>query len=154
MTPPRPPPLPHSRRTIPAQPLSFGKRSETYRSASQPTRYHQAARAAWVAPIIAVLLGQFIGAGQQGILSGAAIAVATVLVLLLGLTFGIIALVGVRKVGRRGVLIPAVVGIAINGLILLCLSALFLSSMRSAHGHAAATTPVGSNISTISQITI
>jgi hypothetical protein len=36
-----------------------------------------------------------------------------------GLTFGVIALFGIREHGVRGILLPALIGIALNGLLLI-----------------------------------
>ena len=84
----------------------------------------QAARASWVAPIcVAVLDGATHGVRMDysnpwrgPIVLG--VAVLALVLLVFGLTMGILALFGVKRHGREGILAPAVVGICLNGGIL------------------------------------
>lgn len=139
--PPLPPgdrPAPHAPAPRPVMPLNhpYAGYSVPYRSHNRPTFYHQAARASWVAPIVAVVLGVLSsGALRHGDdLAGLVTSFVTGGLILLGLVLGVVALFGVRKYGRHGILIPACVGIAINGLIVLAGSSTFLGRPRPAPG--------------------
>jgi hypothetical protein len=77
--------------------------------------YAQAAKAAWMAPLIAFTLGCCTRGAMRGAPSvGFVIAGFQLLLILAGLGLGIFALTGVRKHGSTGILAPAVVGIVLN----------------------------------------
>lgn len=90
---------------------------------------YQAAKASWLAPLIAFGLGFFVNLTMQGdertnlatkqvvVLVSGALGVAIVLI---GLVFALYALFNVGKYGAKGLVVPAVVGL------LLCAGYLFL----------------------------
>ncbi len=77
----------------------------------------QAARVSWVGFIFALVLGALFR-GFEGSPMGIIILKAVPLLLLLGLGLGFIALFSIRKHGIKGILIPAVLGLILNGLFL------------------------------------
>lgn len=104
---PQPPPLPPASPT--KKPFAF-----------------QAAQASFLAPLISIGIGFFvnvIGSGGHpsplaGIITGSLCS----LLIVLGLLFGIIALFGIRRYGKKGILGRAIAGILINGLLLFFMS--------------------------------
>ena len=64
-----------------------------------------------------------------------------------GLVLGIVALFGIRKHGAKGILAPALVGIVINGLLLLIFITNFLAARARAQRGASTTTPPGAAVS-------
>lgn len=96
--PAQPPPLPPSKR-----PFAF-----------------QAAKTSWLAPILAVGVSVVINGALGRDLPRAASIVGSfcsILFIASGLVFSIVALCGVPRHGKRGILIPAVAGVCINGLL-------------------------------------
>lgn len=120
--PPPPPPAPpySPGYSAPGQPLNYqgapppGYPPYGYVKPSQNFGM-QAAKASWVAPIVAVALNVISNSAMQGRTEKAIIGFASLAIYLIGLVSGIIALSLVRKYGRRGILIPAIVGVCING---------------------------------------
>jgi hypothetical protein len=76
---------------------------------------HQAAKLSWACPIIIFVLLMF----SRQIGARVIIELVALLLIFVGLIFGIIALFGISKHGTKGILAPAIVGIIINGLLLL-----------------------------------
>ena len=76
---------------------------------------HQAAKLSWACPIVVFVLVAF--GGQVG--ARVIIELIALLLIVVGLIFGVIALFGISKHGTKGILAPAIVGIIINGLLLL-----------------------------------
>jgi len=84
----------------------------------------QAATVSWVAPICVFVIDSAltgtIRTGQLDHLHGVgrvltlALAMLAVLLGLFGLVMGIVGLAGVRRHGRKGILVPAIVGICLN----------------------------------------
>ena len=75
----------------------------------------QAAKAAWMAPLIAFTLGCCTrGAIRGAPVVGIVIAGFQLLLILGGLGLGVFALTGVRKHGSSGIMAPAIIGIALN----------------------------------------
>ena len=93
---------------------------------------HQAAKLSWVCPIIAFILVAF--GGQVG--ARVIIELTALLLIIVGLAFGIIALFGISRHGSKGILAPAIVGIIINGLFLLIFVTNFTAARAKAKGHA------------------
>src|SRR5882724_5727220 len=85
---------------------------------------HQAAKLSWVCPIIVFLLLTF---GRQ---AGARVIIEllALLLILVGIVFGVIALFGMRTHGSKGILAPAIVGIIINALLLFIFVTNFLAA--------------------------
>jgi hypothetical protein len=82
------------------------------------------AHLSWACPIVAFLLVVF---GRQ---LGVRVIIGPVGLLLIvaGLIFGVVALFGVSKHGTKGILAPAIVGIILNGLLLLIFVANFMTA--------------------------
>jgi hypothetical protein len=99
---------------------------------SQPTAFaHQAAKLSWVCPIIVFLLLMF---GRQ-VSSPVVLDLIALLIIVVGLIFGVIALFGISKHGRKGILAPAIVGIIINGLLLFIFVTNFMAARARAQQH-------------------
>ena len=81
---------------------------------------HRCAKAAWVAPLIAMFLSYMSiairGAGADGRVVSLVVGLAYVLLIVGGLVCGIVALCNVK--GRRGILTPAIVGVVLNTVII------------------------------------
>src|SRR5215207_6639545 len=94
--------------------------------------FRQAARASWGGPLVVLLFGLLgSAAGLQG--TGRMIlGIASALIILLGLVFGIAALAGVSRHGRRGILIPAPAGLLLNGLLIMFIAATIPAARRAA----------------------
>jgi hypothetical protein len=92
---------------------------------------HQAAKASWVCSAIIFVLVMF------GSRTDARLIVERVALLLMvvGLLLGIIALFGIRKHGARGILSPALAGIAANGLLLFIFATNFFAARAKALGN-------------------
>ena len=88
----------------------------------------QAARASWMAPICVFVINwaltMSIRSGQLDHLHGMgrlltlALVTLAALLALFGVAMGIVGLAGVRRHGRKGILVPAIVGICLNTAIL------------------------------------
>jgi len=87
----------------------------------------QAARASWVAPLVAIGFVFF----SRNIPNRTAVASLIIgsiayLLYIVGLVLSIVALVGMRKVGRSGVLLPALVGLVFSGGLVVVFTGLIL----------------------------
>jgi lipopolysaccharide export LptBFGC system permease protein LptF len=98
---------------------------------------HQAAKVSWVCPIIVFVL---VPLGGQ-VAARVIIELIALLLIIVGLVFGVIALSGIRKHGSKGILAPAIVGIIINGLLLFIFITNFLAARARALGHNSAAPP-------------
>jgi len=81
----------------------------------------QAAQASLLAPLTAFGLGIIVNVGmanQSSPLSQIITGSLCVLLIVLGLVFGIVALFGVRRYGKKGILGRAIAGICINGILI------------------------------------
>jgi len=91
--------------------------------------FHQAARASWRAPIVAILFGMVsFTLREQSRTVAIIIGGANVLIILLGLIFSIVALCGMR--GRRGIIAPATIGLVINLVLVVLMAAGISAAMR------------------------
>jgi len=96
---------------------------------AQPTAFaHQAAKLSWACPIVVCVLVAF--GGQVG--ARVIIELIALLLIVVGLIFGVIALFGISKHGTKGILAPAIVGIIINGLLLF----IFITNFMAARARA------------------
>ncbi len=77
----------------------------------------QAARASWVSFIIALLLAAMLRGFEDSPLKPFFL-MAPPLIWLIGVVLGILALFGIPRHGTKGILIPAIVGLVLNGLVL------------------------------------
>ena len=85
---------------------------------------HQAAKGSWVSAVLVFVLVALGGRTDAKVI----IELIALLLMVLGLALGILALLGIRKHGTRGILAPALVGIAINGLLLFIFATNFLAA--------------------------
>jgi hypothetical protein len=93
----------------------------------------QAAKASWMAPLVGIALNLFTNMQQQSSTSGtSASGVAMVVgftsfaIYILGLIFGIFALTRIPKFGTKGILVPAIVGVVIDGILVVVFSLLII----------------------------
>jgi hypothetical protein len=118
------------------QPLPYARPMPQYVYTN--TAFHQLAKASWVAPLIALCLGCFGNAAARGSEDRTAsiiVGLINIVLILGGLVCGIIALCGVKRCGRSGILAPAIVGVVLNGVFVLAMVAvipLALSTRSSA----------------------
>lgn len=92
---------------------------------------HQAAKASWAGPIVIFVLLVF---GHQ-VAPPVLLDLLALALILTGIGMGIAALFGIRKHGRKGILVPALVGLVINGLLLLIFVTNFLAVRHQAMSH-------------------
>ncbi len=88
-------------------------------STSRPFAF-QAAQASLLAPLIAVGVSIVVNVGMANQASPSAKIITgslCILLVVLGLVFGIVALFGVRRYGKKGILGRAIAGICINGIL-------------------------------------
>lgn len=85
---------------------------------------HQAARLSWVCPVILFVLLMF----SRQIGAPVIIDLIGLVLILAGLISGIIALFGIPKQGSKGILASAIIGIIINGLLLLVFVTNFMAA--------------------------
>ena len=113
----------------PVHPLGYGrKRAGAAEATDRPSFFHQAAKASWVAPLVALLLGFCtLDFRRQPENREAALVIGVVNVLLIvaGAGLAVAALFGVGKHGTAGILGPAIVGLVINGFLVFSLFMLF-----------------------------
>jgi hypothetical protein len=91
---------------------------------AKPNLGMQAAKASWMAPVIAIGLNVLTTTmdGQSRMIIG----FASFALYILGLCMGIAALWMMRKYGRRGILIPGIIGVVINGGLVLLFTVLLV----------------------------
>jgi hypothetical protein len=85
---------------------------------------HQAAKLSWVCPILVFVLLMF----SRQIGARVIIELVSLLLIVLGFVFGVIALFGIRTHRKSGILAPAIVGMIINGLLLFIFVTNFLAA--------------------------
>jgi hypothetical protein len=79
----------------------------------------QAAQASILAPAISIVTSIIINSGGQlPPLARGIAGISCILLILLGFIFGIIALFGIRRYGKRGILGRAIAGLCINGILI------------------------------------
>lgn len=83
---------------------------------AQAERFRSLARVSWMAPLVAIAINLVLSAGAGGKIGPTTIVQMIVGPLLIvgGLCLGVIALFGIRRYGRKGILVPAVAGILVN----------------------------------------
>ena len=97
--------------------------------APKPTFIHKAARASWMLPIVAAIASNLVR--PRSALFADLIMLALIVT---GFVLGLMALFGVSRVGRKGVLVPAIIGVILNfGLISLFVKN-FMATYRASHG--------------------
>jgi hypothetical protein len=133
-----PPPLPdpHVVPTMPpmrAAPLQYAAPVPAG-AGGVTTIYHQAAKASWVAPLLVIVLGCIFTASMStngGDAVGRKVQGGVSLLLIVGGTVcGIVALCGLRRHGKQGILAPAIVGLVLNGLWVLLLVGMVMTQLR------------------------
>jgi hypothetical protein len=106
---------------------SLSNQPEKIPSQIPPTPFaFQAAKGSWASSVIVFFLLVLSSTGAKVILELIAL-----LLILAGLSLGIIALFGIRKHGAKGILAPALVGIIINGLLFFIFATNFLAARAS-----------------------
>lgn len=109
-----PPPLPPRRAPARFAPLEYS-RPNSGTSPATTTFYHQAAKAAWVAPLVAILLGCLTSQIREADRSMAvAIGFVNIALIIGGFALAIVAFCGIKRYGPAGLLAPAIVGLCIN----------------------------------------
>jgi hypothetical protein len=95
--------------------------------AENPPFAFQAAKASWMAPLVAIALGiagnsmlqSGSNLGEEGadtIRTGKIImALIAFAIVLVGVVFGVIALFGIKKHGGKGILLPSIIGLLLSG---------------------------------------
>jgi hypothetical protein len=133
---------------LPVMPLAYGTPQDalTRRGEDEPGGFaRMSARLSWMAPAIAMLFFLVAGgAGDEPI--GRIIAGVGVLILFAGILFGVMALGNIRRLGRSGILGPAVTGLVLNVALLGLFTWLGLTFMRAeqrARAAIAAAQPAG-----------
>ncbi len=123
-----PPPLP---RTAPASPAA---------SADAVDKARTLARVSWMMPFGVIAAGALLrrGDGSRAALFG--IAAGGFLLYALGIVAALVALSRVSRVGRPGVLAPAIVGLSINALFVLIMAGVFVGNLVKGIGGAAGLT--------------
>ena len=96
--------------------------AEIVTAAAHPLRpitpmHVQAAKASWIAPLLAILLNAVIGRTSEELIVTIAIGVIAGIMVVGGLIFALWAIVGALIKGPRRVLIPAGIGLLSNGLL-------------------------------------
>ena len=89
---------------------------------------HQAAKLSWVCPLILVVINIF----AKQVASPLIIDLLALLLIAVGFIFGIIALCGIPKHGPKGILGPALAGLAINGLLIFIFVTNFMAARAKA----------------------
>ena len=105
-------------RTSPPSPITPQQPPQTI------TLAHQAARGSWHSVVIVFVLGVFGGAVRAKV----AFEIISFFVMVVGLALGIVALLGFRKNGRKGILAPAIIGVVLNALLLFIFVTNFLAA--------------------------
>jgi len=88
----------------------------------------QLAKASWIAPIVGIGLNVVTASSTNTRIGKLIIGLSSFAIYLLGVAFGITALLMMRKHGRRGILGPAVTGVTINGILVLLFAAILIAA--------------------------
>lgn len=92
----------------------------------------QLAKASWAAPLIFILMNVFLNnvreADPKGV-SNVVVAAVGVLLFLVGAICGLAALSGVRHHGRKGILVPALVGLSLSAAMLTFTASVFFATL-------------------------
>src|SRR5687768_3959173 len=116
----------------PPPPLDYHAGAGTF-PVGEATPFHLAARASYLTPIFALAFGMISTAlrGPSQSLRGAlVIGAINLFILTCGILMGLVALSGIGRHGKRGLLWPAVVGIVINLLFVAIIAASWLDYRR------------------------
>ena len=102
-----------------APPLIISPTPPPLPSAKKPFAF-QAAQASLLAPVFSIGVSIFVNGGGSQLSPTVRIITGSVCILffLLGFIFGIIALAGVRRYGKKGIFGRAIAGICINGILI------------------------------------
>jgi hypothetical protein len=93
----------------------------------------QAARASWISFIFAYGFAVMRRGLEEGSPMKPFFLMTVPLFLLIGLTLGVIALFGIRRYGTRGILVPAVIGLILNGVFVAALLVAILVGLTRRH---------------------
>ena len=83
-----------------------------------PSFFQQAAKASWLAPIVAIAANFVLRNVDQPEQRMVIVGLMLLVLYGLGLCLGLVALAGVSSHGRRGILVPALIGVLLNAGIL------------------------------------
>lgn len=104
-------------------------------STSKPPLAHQLAKASWLAPILVVLMNSMLASALREHTSASGAVVSTligVFLLTVGLVAGVAAFPGIRKHGRKGILIPATIGTLVCAVLLVIVATNFSAALSKA----------------------
>jgi hypothetical protein len=87
---------------------------------------HEAARASWLVPLAVAVLSGMVRRAGLGLFADLLV----MLFVLAGLVLAIVALAGIGTHGRKGILLPALAGLFVNGLLIL----IFVSNVLALRG--------------------
>jgi hypothetical protein len=119
--------------SAPIHQLGYGRAPKRVQEAAGRTFFHQAAKASWVAPLVALLLGFCtLDYRRQPDNRDSAMIIGVVNVLLIagGFALAIVAFFGIKRHGSDGIVLPAIVGLIINGLLVFAMLTLLQSASR------------------------
>ena len=130
--PPDPPAhgVPHQ--AVPVRPLAYGTAS--YQTPGElrgyPALGQHLAKASWAAPCIAFGMNCCAGGAMRQSGAGVVIGVVNLGLILFGFTTGIVCLTQLRRWGKAGVLAPAIVGVCLNGLLILAMVSVIVFALQ------------------------
>jgi hypothetical protein len=95
------------------------------------TATHQAARASWMAPLLAVVFVMFArNIPNKTAIASLIIGGVAYLFYIVGFCCAVYALTTMRRTGRAGVLVPAIIGLLISGSLTLVFTLLIVNLLR------------------------
>src|SRR5688500_4328486 len=97
----------------------------------------QAARASWMAPLVAIGFGILTAGSRDDRTTAIVVGGANALIILLGFAFAVVALAGIRRHGREGLLVPALIGLVLNGLLIASMAVTWSAASRIAAARSA-----------------
>ena len=129
---------------IPAGPLQYARPMPPQIQSGKPNFFQQAAKASWIAPVIAISLNVCATSTRHDPSLGNSdkyvkltLGFVNAGLIVLGFAFGITALCGIRRYGKYKILVPAIVGVCLNGFSLAAIG-VFLTFLVSARRPVAA----------------
>ncbi len=107
--------------------ISMNETKADSTKSATPSFYHQAAKASWCAPLLVFLMILF----GRNIASRVFVELIAFILFVSGFGLAVAALTGIRKHGKKGILVSSLAGLSINGLMLL----IFISNFLAARSH-------------------
>lgn len=90
----------------------------THTSQTISPKHVQAAKASWMAPLIAIILNVTVGNSSEDRSIKIVVAFVALAIIAIGLLFAIWAVVGAFRLGPRRILVPACIGLFVNGFLI------------------------------------